>query len=65
MDKRQFARNLRVQMAMKDMRVKDLAEQANIDASMVSRYRMGDRIPSLKTLLRIKNALGCSLDALL
>jgi transcriptional regulator with XRE-family HTH domain len=51
-------------MAMKNMRVKDLAEQANIDASMVSRYRMGERMPNLKTLLRIKNALGVGLDDL-
>jgi transcriptional regulator with XRE-family HTH domain len=64
MDNTQFARNLRVAMAMKNMRVKDLAEQANIDASMVSRYRMGERMPNLKTLLRIKNALGVGLDDL-
>ena len=65
MDRRKFARNLRVEMARADMRVKDLAEQANIDPSMVSRYRTGDRIPNLQTLLRIKNALGVTLDDLI
>jgi transcriptional regulator with XRE-family HTH domain len=65
MDLVKFSHNLRMEMTRANMRVNELASQANVSTSMMSRYRMGNRKPSLDTLLRIKNALGCSLDDLI
>ena len=64
MSERTFGHKLKIAMAKADMTNNELASQANLDPSMVSRYRMGDRMPNLTTLLRIKNALGVTLDDL-
>ena len=62
--KTKFAKTLKIAMIEKDFSRERLAEETNISPSSISKYCSGERTPGWKYMMRIKNALGVSLDEL-
>ena len=62
--KTKFAKNLKVAMIEQEVSRGELAEATQISPSSISKYCSGERTPGWKHLMRIKSALGVSLDEL-
>lgn len=60
-----FSKNLRRMMKEDKMTQEDLANEIGVDRSMVSRYVSGQSLPSFLTVIKIADALFCSLDELI
>jgi transcriptional regulator with XRE-family HTH domain len=43
---------------------KFLAERAGINATMLAHYEIGDRVPTIENLLKLSEALSCTIDQL-
>lgn len=61
----QFARNLRRELDRAGMTQADLARAAGMHRAQVNHYATGSARPSLPTLLRLLEALGCTVGDLL
>lgn len=57
-----FSKNLRRMMKEENMRQEDLAKEIGVSRQMVSKYINGQCIPSYFTIVRISDALFCSLE---
>lgn len=53
-----LAEAIRQAIAVSNVKVKDIAEYLNVDASTVTRYMQGNRTPDITTVLRIEQILG-------
>jgi transcriptional regulator with XRE-family HTH domain len=51
---------LAAQRAAKNLSLRDVAERANLDHSMILRLEQGKRLPSLQTLQALSLALDCA-----
>ena len=51
-------------MDRKDMSQKDLAEAANVSEPSISKYLNRQRIPNIKTIVNLAQALGCTVSYL-
>ncbi|MBT1702921.1 XRE family transcriptional regulator [Chryseosolibacter indicus] len=60
-----FASNLKILRAKKQLKQEELAVLVGITASTLSNYEVGKTEPSLDTLVNFSNALGVSIDVLL
>lgn len=60
-----FSKNLKRMMKEDNMTQEDLAEELGLSQSAVSRYITGQSIPSTITLIKISEALCCTLDDLI
>lgn len=61
-EKREFAYRLRSIMNRKQITQADLAEMIGTTQTMISRYTIGQTIPSVIVLRKIAKALNCSMD---
>lgn len=61
---RNFASNMKFFRERLNWKQSDLAAAANIDRATISRIETNERVPSLKTILNIAEALGVSIDDL-
>lgn len=61
---KEFGDNLKDIMDDYQMTQKELADITGISVSAISRYIHGQRMPTLKTLINIVNALECDVDEL-
>lgn len=57
-----FSKNLRKIMKEEKMTQKKLANEIGVDQSIISRYITGQSIPSFFTIIKIAEALFCSID---
>lgn len=57
-----FSKNLKQLMKENNVTQEDLANDIGVDRSMISRYTTGQSIPSFLTVIRMSEALFCSLD---
>ena len=62
--RKEFSRVLRVRMRRKNMTQKELAEEADVTETTMSRYMNATRSPETYALVRIAKALDCSVDEL-
>ena len=65
MELESIGRNIRKYRLMKKLRQEDLAEKTDLSINYVGALERGEKIPSLKTLIIIINALGVSADMIL
>ena len=56
----QFAERLRVLMSEKRVSAQELSERTGLTPTAISRYRSGDRTPSIETIGRVSEALEVS-----
>ena len=57
-----FGDNLQYMLDRVRMTQRDLAEETGLSEASISRYINKERIPSVRALVNIANALDCSLD---
>ena len=60
-----FQERFRMILREKRLTQKQFAEDTGLTESAVSRYLSGNREPALRTLLTIREGLGCTWDELL
>lgn len=60
-----FQQNLRILRKNRNLTQKQLADALGISRSLISLYESGERVPSLKALLKISQYFGISNDELL
>ncbi len=60
-----FQQNLRILRKNRNLTQKQLADELGISRSLISLYESGERVPSLKALLKISQFFGISNDELL
>lgn len=60
-----FSKNLKRMMKEDNMSQEDLANEIGVSRTMISRYMTGQCIPSFLTVVKIADALFCSIDNLL
>lgn len=61
----EFGARLRSLMDGRGMTVRDVSDSAGVSTNTVASALRGDRYPTLWTLIRLRDALGCSWDDLL
>lgn len=59
-----FADRLREMMELRNMANRDLAIKSGIGDRVISNFLSLDKTPSINTLLKLCNALGCTMDKL-
>lgn len=57
-----FSKNLKRMMEEDNIKQEDLANEINISRTMISRYINGQCIPSFLTVVKLSDALFCSID---
>ena len=62
---REFANNLQGELEYSYTSQKELSEMTGITESAISRYVNGERIPSLKNVIKIARALECRVGDLI
>ena len=62
---REFANNLQGELEYSYTSQKELSEMTGITESAISRYVNGERMPSLKNVIKIARALECSVGDLI
>lgn len=60
-----FSKNLRRMMKEDNIRQEELSNEIGVSQQMISRYMNGQSIPSFITVVKIADALFCSLDEFL
>lgn len=60
-----FAGNLDYWLTSTGMSQHDLAKVTGLDQSAISRYANAQRMPTIRAIVNIANALGCSMDDLI
>lgn len=60
-----FAQNLRLQLRLRGMTQKDLADETWLSTSLISYYVNAERMPTFKNLVNISLVLGCRLEDLI
>lgn len=63
-DHNDFAANLRMYRARADVSQAELAKQVGVDTSSVTNWESGTYMPSLRTTVKLADALGVTLDQL-
>ncbi|MGB0972583.1 MAG: helix-turn-helix domain-containing protein [Mycobacterium sp.] len=61
----ELATNLRVLRRKRRWSLENMAERVGVTASMISKYEHGDRLPSLKMLLKLAAALDTTASFLI
>ena len=59
-----FVERVRTILYEKNMTSRELSKRTGIGENSVSNYLCGDKTPSVNVLLKICNALGCTMDKL-
>lgn len=57
-----FSKNLKRLMEEENMFQEDLANEIGVSREMISRYMNGHSLPSFITIIKMSEALFCSLD---
>ena len=59
-----FGENLKMMLKERGMSQRDLAEVSGLAESTISQYLHGHRLPTVKSVINIAHALGCSVNEL-